>query len=374
MRIKQKPEDFSVKESYRFDEDPDGSYRVYMMDKQKLSTFDAIAILREKFGLRPGAISYCGLKDKQGRTEQLIAVDGYDIDMQEENLRLKYLGRSNEKLSAKNTTSNRFSVTVRALKQPELSALNVYAEQRPPPKKVLVSRESYKAHAEVDKDEGGQVNQPAPGGLRARDEGVSVQLEVPGTATVLGDATPARLAVGTTTMRAQVKLRTAPRLMPYVFRVAEASNQAPFPLLPGPIDLYRRGSFFARYDLERVAKGARFSLTFGVEERVRVVRQTIAELRRDQGVLGPTRRRKFHYQIEVESFLPSTEEIEITEQVPVSELDDVKVGLDGTSPGYDLDKADGLVRWRPKLATGQKQKLDLHFYIDVPAAYDTSGN
>ena len=104
------------------------------------------------------------------------------------------------------------------------------------------------------------------------------------------------------------------------------------------------------------------------------MRPTIAELRRDQGVLGPTRRRKFHYQIEVESFLPSTEEIEITEQVPVSELDDVKVGLDGTSPGYDLDKADGLVRWRPKLATGQKQKLDLHFYIDVPAAYDTCGN
>ena len=51
MRIKQKPEDFSVKESYRFEEDADGSYRVYMMDKQKLSTFDAIAILREKFGL-----------------------------------------------------------------------------------------------------------------------------------------------------------------------------------------------------------------------------------------------------------------------------------------------------------------------------------
>jgi tRNA pseudouridine13 synthase len=125
MRIKQKPEDFSVKESYRFDEDAEGPYRVYMMDKQKLSTFDAIAIIRERFGLRPGSVSYCGLKDKQGRTEQLIAVDGADVDMQEENLRLKFLGRTNKALSSKNTTSNRFSVTVRALKQPELSALNV---------------------------------------------------------------------------------------------------------------------------------------------------------------------------------------------------------------------------------------------------------
>ena len=72
MRIKQRPEDFSVKESYRFDTVEGGRYRVYLMDKQKLSTFEAIDRLRNRFGLKPGAISYCGLKDKQGRTEQLI--------------------------------------------------------------------------------------------------------------------------------------------------------------------------------------------------------------------------------------------------------------------------------------------------------------
>ncbi len=125
MRIKQRPEDFSVKESYRYDEVENGRYRVYMMDKQKLSTFDALIRLREKFGLKPGAISYCGLKDKQGRTEQLIAVDGKDIDLQEPDLRLKFLGNTNRPLSAANTTSNRFSVTVRAVRPEELNQLNL---------------------------------------------------------------------------------------------------------------------------------------------------------------------------------------------------------------------------------------------------------
>ena len=55
MRLKQRPEDFSVKESFRFDEVPSGSHRVYLMDKQKLSTFDAIARIRERFGLKPRA-------------------------------------------------------------------------------------------------------------------------------------------------------------------------------------------------------------------------------------------------------------------------------------------------------------------------------
>lgn len=129
MKIKQKPEDFSVKESYRFDPVPSGRYRVYLMDKQKLSTFEAIDRIRDRFGLKPGSISYCGLKDKQGRTEQLIAVDGADVDMQEPNLRLKFLGHTDAPLSAANTTSNRFSVTVRALSERDLARLNLTAAE-----------------------------------------------------------------------------------------------------------------------------------------------------------------------------------------------------------------------------------------------------
>ena len=129
MRIKQKPEDFSVKESFRFDEVPSGRYRVYLMDKQKLSTFEAVDRIRETFGLKPGSISFCGLKDKQGRTEQLIAVEAADVDVQEPNLRLKYLGRTNKALSAANITSNRFAVTVRDLEQSTLGPLNVAAAE-----------------------------------------------------------------------------------------------------------------------------------------------------------------------------------------------------------------------------------------------------
>jgi tRNA pseudouridine13 synthase len=129
VKIKQKPEDFSVKESYRFDEVAGGAFRVYLMDKQKLSTFDALERIRRRFGLKPGAISFCGLKDKQGRTEQLIAVQDVDVDLQEPDLRLKFLGTTDKPLSAANTTSNRFSVTVRALTSDDLAKLNVAAAE-----------------------------------------------------------------------------------------------------------------------------------------------------------------------------------------------------------------------------------------------------
>jgi tRNA pseudouridine13 synthase len=123
MKLKQLPEDFSVAESWRFDPDPRGQWFVYLMDKQKVSTFEAVERLRAAARVHAADVSYCGLKDKQGRTTQLVAVRGRDVDLQDDDLRLKPMGRSRTPLSAKNTTSNRFAVTVRDLSEEDVARL-----------------------------------------------------------------------------------------------------------------------------------------------------------------------------------------------------------------------------------------------------------
>jgi tRNA pseudouridine13 synthase len=123
MKLKQRPEDFVVTESWRFDEDPSGAHYVYLMDKQKLTTFDAVDRICARFKIPHAAVSYCGLKDKQGRTTQLVAVRGQPIELQDSDLRLKYMGRSASPLTAANTTSNRFAVTVRDLDEEDLARL-----------------------------------------------------------------------------------------------------------------------------------------------------------------------------------------------------------------------------------------------------------
>ena len=54
MKLKQRPEDFSVTESWRFDPDPRGAWFVYLMDKQKLSTFEAVERISSRAGVQPG--------------------------------------------------------------------------------------------------------------------------------------------------------------------------------------------------------------------------------------------------------------------------------------------------------------------------------
>jgi len=123
MKFKQRPEDFVVREAYRVDWDPKGPWRVYLMDKQKLSTFEAVDRICARFRIPPKMVSFCGLKDKQGRTEQLVAIYGIEEQLQEPDLRLKYLGRTREPLSAENLTANRFSITVRDLSEEDVRRL-----------------------------------------------------------------------------------------------------------------------------------------------------------------------------------------------------------------------------------------------------------
>jgi len=253
---------------------------------------------------------------------------------------------------------------------PEIAPLKVWAESQRPPRKVIVGREELRQHAEATSGESSALD----GRLRVAAQGVSVQLAVPERADVQGDGTPARLEVGRVQLKAPLRLRSVPKLAPFVFRVADATNAAPLPLLPGPVDVFRKGDFVARYELERVGEGGRFDLTFGLEEAVKVKRTTVEELVREHNLLGATRRRRFAYRFEVANHLPRVEEIEIAEPIPVSELDDIKVGIDAaTTGGYALRTEDGIVTWRLKLAPGEKRTVELRYHVDVPASYDAGG-
>ncbi|MCA1827442.1 MAG: tRNA pseudouridine(13) synthase TruD [Myxococcales bacterium] len=123
MKIKQRPEDFVVREGYRFEDDPEGAVWVYRMDKQKVSTLQALERLSKEFAVRRRDLSVCGLKDKQGRTEQLVGVRGGALGpsdvVQSGDLRLKLIGRAAQPLTSANITANRFEVTVRDLSPEE---------------------------------------------------------------------------------------------------------------------------------------------------------------------------------------------------------------------------------------------------------------
>ncbi len=253
---------------------------------------------------------------------------------------------------------------------PEVKPLFVYAEERAKERKVLVRRDEQQQHADAAET----VDTVASQGLRAAAQGLSVQLEAQEAARVPGDGTAVRVRIARTRLKAAFTWRAVPKLYPVVFRVGRATNAAPFPLLPGVVDVYRGTGFLGRQPLARVAQGAPFEVTFGVEEGLRVERHVVEELQKDKGLFNDKRRFKYAYRFELTNLRPRAEEVELSEHIPVSELEDVKVELEPrTTPGHTVQPADGIATWKVKLAPGEKRTVDLAFHVDAPSSYDTGG-
>lgn len=253
---------------------------------------------------------------------------------------------------------------------PELNVLRVYVQEQQAMKKVLVAREEV-----VERADTLSVSTPSAqpsNALQTRAQGLSVQLVVPERADVPGNGEVARLFVGKHKLKATFALKTVPKRLPFVFRVAEAQNSAPFPLLPGPLDAFRRNGFIARYQLDRVPEGGLLKLSFGIEEQVRVKRVTKVEVKKDPNFFSGNRRFNYAYEVEVANFGKDAVEVELSEQVPVSELDDVLVAMEASATaGYALGKDDGIATWKVKLKPAEKRVVNVAFHVDVPGNYDT---
>ena len=251
---------------------------------------------------------------------------------------------------------------------PELVPLTLKAWERRSERKVLVRRDERQEHAEAAAAQQARTE----GAARAVSQGVSVQLQVPEPARVGGDGVMVRLRVARTTLAATFLWRAVPKLRPEVFRVARLVNGAPFPLVPGSVDVFRASGFQGSLELEQVPQGAPFQLTFGVEEALRVERGVVREIARDEGLFGGRRRFRYAYRLDLANYRPGPEEVEVMEHLPVSELEDVKVELEqGTTPGHVLDAAEGFVTWRVKLDPTERRSVDIAFHVDVPSSYDT---
>lgn len=257
---------------------------------------------------------------------------------------------------------------------PSVQPLRVYADPREPPKKILVSRTQEYSHAEAPADLSKTTGEDSSGDKPSRAapvaQGLSVQFPISAAATVRGDGTPVRVTLAGGVLPSRLAYRSVPKLLPYVFRVADLNNTAGYPLLAGPIDILRRGAFIARYPLPHVPAGGRFQLSFGLEERLRVRRVVIDEIARDRGVFGSIRRHNYAYRFEVESYLDHPDELEVAEHIPVSELADIQVSLDpAQSAGWKLEAQDGIATFRQALRPGEKRALVLRYSVDVPSSY-----
>ncbi|MEM2121479.1 MAG: tRNA pseudouridine(13) synthase TruD [Candidatus Woesearchaeota archaeon] len=142
--IKEKPEDFFVKEISNIEIKNNGKHIVYVLKKENCSTHEAISKIKESLKLKNSEIGFSGSKDKRAITEQYITIKkknslarNFDFG----NIKLEFLGYCEKRLLLGDLIGNNFKITLRDLNDEEIKNieeiksrdvlfLNYFGEQR----------------------------------------------------------------------------------------------------------------------------------------------------------------------------------------------------------------------------------------------------
>ena len=156
-KIKQSPEDFIVKEIADIILKDSGDYLICILKKRSYTVIRAVEQIADSLGIKPKDIGFAGIKDKNAVTEQFISIKGAkkeDIErIRLKDISLEFKGYSEKPIVLGDLKENEFIITVRDLKQSEISSLigkvkknkklimpNLFGEQRFSDKNVEIGR------------------------------------------------------------------------------------------------------------------------------------------------------------------------------------------------------------------------------------------
>lgn len=126
-KLKQFPEDFIVKEISNLSFKDLGKYAICLLKKRNYTTIRAIEQIARVLNKKIKDIGFAGTKDKRAITEQYISLK----DVNKENIgkiklkdiELKFVGYSDKPISLGDLERNEFIITIRNLKEKEISNL-----------------------------------------------------------------------------------------------------------------------------------------------------------------------------------------------------------------------------------------------------------
>jgi tRNA pseudouridine13 synthase len=124
VKLRQKPEDFSVEEECALQPAPSGPHGLYRLWKRGLTTPEAVSRVARAAGVRPSRVAFCGLKDRHAVAVQTVTIAGPTVGgVRGEGFMLAPLGRCDRRASAKEIIGNRFAIRVRDLSDGEAQSL-----------------------------------------------------------------------------------------------------------------------------------------------------------------------------------------------------------------------------------------------------------
>lgn len=133
------------------------------------------------------------------------------------------------------------------------------------------------------------------------------------------------------------------------------------------------GDYVGRSRLDTIAPGQPFDIHLGVDEGIKVRREEVVREKGEGGMFSKVHRTRFAYEITVENFKRTSEEITVQDQVPVSQ--DQEIEVDNLRSSVEpIEKTErGILKWSFKLAPQEKKVIRVEFTVSHPLDKPVAG-
>lgn len=203
--------------------------------------------------------------------------------------------------------------------------------------------------------------------------GPAVIFKVARPASIPNDSRQHRTTVAVHRFKGEFSYLAVPKRSPFAYLVARATTGGDLPLLAGPVEVFMGGDYIGRSRLDTIAPSQPFDIHLGVDEGIKVRREEVLREKGEGGMFNKTQRTRFIYEITVENFKRTSEEITVQDQIPVAQDQEIEVGNLRTSVEPTEKTERGILKWTFKLAPQEKKVIRVEFTVSHPLDKPVAG-
>ncbi len=278
--------------------------------------------------------------------------------------------------------------TVRTAKggnAPELRPLIVrypappIARYSPAPAPALSAPALLRPDAEMARAKSAVVPEPQAGSAPVPTEereavaeagGFQAVFRIPGRISVAANEGAKSFRISSTVVTPDLLIRAAPALDSTGFLEANFRHDEDAPLLPGQVAIYRDGTYVGRGQMGLTSREENVRLGFGTDDKVKIARTVVRRTEGTAGIIASSKTERREFKTTVRNGHDTPVRIVIEDQVPVSEIEDVKVELlpATTAPTErDVRNRRGVLAWSFDAAPGEAKEIKLAWRVRWPA-------
>jgi len=205
------------------------------------------------------------------------------------------------------------------------------------------------------------------------ESGINLNFEIKKNVQIPSDGAPHKVPIDSEKIKVKYDYISVPKLKEVAFLRGNLRNTLLYPLLSGNADLFVVQDFVGSTQLPFIAKEEEAKMFFGEDRQIRVKYEQVKKEKSGPGFLGKTERLKLVYRITIQNLRRNQVEIEVLDQLPVSQNTKIEIKDQNITPAPSKKDEKGVLTWTFTMAPKEKREILIAFTIEYPKGANIIG-